>query len=363
MGELYLIDYFDSLLDKYEKGELFEPLILNLLITNRCNLNCKHCFNWEANNNAQLKDLIYEEYVKIASSAGKIGMVMVAGGEPFLRDDLPEIVDLFVKTNEVQSFGFATNGFDMNRTVTSLERILNQNPQVSVGVAFSIDGPKEIHNFIRNNDKAFSNAMATWAEVKKLKEKHKNLTLGVSSVVNSYNQDHLDELYELLANEMEPDDIYVLLIRQSPRDTNSKKELDIGKYEGFAKRVRDFEMKKKCTDRFSALARASQLLTSELVARTVKTNKQQLRCMAGLCSLVIDNEGGVYACECRKPVAKLRENDYDFNKIFCSEEFKKERELIKSCFCTQETQGIVPSVPFSREHKDELEEIIDRLML
>lgn len=357
-----MFDFYSNLLSKYKEGELFDPPLVHLLVTNKCNLKCRHCFNWEANNNKSMKDLTFEEYQKITDTMGRIGVMMVCGGEPFLKDDLPEIVNLFVVKNKAQRFGFSTNGFNTEKTIRTMELMLQQNPETSMSLSFSIDGPKDIHNMIRGNDKVYSNAVYTWHKARELKEKYKNLVIEVSSVVNSYNQDYLDELYDLFENELHPDHISALLIRQNPSDNGLKNNLDINKYEQYVKKVESFVMSKTFPDRFSAMFKASQLLMYRLIIRTIKSNSPQIKCVAGQGSVLIDNEGGVFACECRRPVGYLRENNYDFKKIYYSQEFDKEREDIKKCFCTHETEGIGPSLPFASEYTNELNEIIEKLI-
>lgn len=71
------------------------PLSLDLEITARCNLDCRHCYiNLPANDCANRKrELSLVEVEGIASQAASMGViwVLLTGGEPLLREDFPEI--------------------------------------------------------------------------------------------------------------------------------------------------------------------------------------------------------------------------------------------------------------------------------
>jgi MoaA/NifB/PqqE/SkfB family radical SAM enzyme len=64
-------------------------------ITSKCNLSCKHCF---INTNLN-KDISFQECLKIIDMLKKnkmFGKVMITGGEPFIREDIFELL-LYIK--------------------------------------------------------------------------------------------------------------------------------------------------------------------------------------------------------------------------------------------------------------------------
>ena len=73
------------------------PYYIQYYINGQCNLMCKQCNIVETNSG--LKNATLEEIDMIASNIRKIGggIVLLTGGEPFLRKDLPEIVKIFKK--------------------------------------------------------------------------------------------------------------------------------------------------------------------------------------------------------------------------------------------------------------------------
>lgn len=87
------------------------PYYVQYYILSRCNLNCRQCNIVEANSDLREADLKTIE--KIAHNLKKVGVgiVLLTGGEPFLRKDLPEMVKIFVDHGlnpRLQTAGFRT---------------------------------------------------------------------------------------------------------------------------------------------------------------------------------------------------------------------------------------------------------------
>jgi radical SAM protein with 4Fe4S-binding SPASM domain len=67
------------------------PYRLDLALTYRCNNDCSHCYNVEGRN---LKELVTADWKRILDRAWDLGIphIIFTGGEPTLREDLPELV-------------------------------------------------------------------------------------------------------------------------------------------------------------------------------------------------------------------------------------------------------------------------------
>jgi organic radical activating enzyme len=68
--------------------------------------------------------------------------LILAGGEPFTRKDLPEIARAFYKNNKLESIYFMSNGQIQKRIFPDVTRILQECPDLNVTIALGIDGPK-----------------------------------------------------------------------------------------------------------------------------------------------------------------------------------------------------------------------------
>ena len=62
-------------------------------VTSVCNARCAHCFYPI---NAGKNELTLEEIEKLTRTLPPIRLLLIGGGEPFLRRDLPEIIRLYL---------------------------------------------------------------------------------------------------------------------------------------------------------------------------------------------------------------------------------------------------------------------------
>lgn len=73
------------------------PIYVQYAVTKRCNLRCRMCGAPQAR--AQERELSLPEIELLATRLARLGtgIVILTGGEPLLREDLPEIIATFVK--------------------------------------------------------------------------------------------------------------------------------------------------------------------------------------------------------------------------------------------------------------------------
>lgn len=79
------------------KAALFHdaPVYVQFFVTARCNLTCKQCNIIYAN--SDVRECTIDEIKRIADNFAEMGVaiVLLTGGEPFVRKDLPEIIQAF----------------------------------------------------------------------------------------------------------------------------------------------------------------------------------------------------------------------------------------------------------------------------
>ncbi|MGW8178924.1 MAG: radical SAM protein, partial [bacterium] len=134
------------------------PVNLIFFVTSQCNLLCTHCFYWEELNKKK-NELSLDEISRITKSLPNLLSVSLTGGEPFLRKDLPEIAELFERNSSVRNIQIPSNGFLVERTVLRAEEMLKRVRRARVCTGVSLDGPKDIHNKIRQNERSFERAI------------------------------------------------------------------------------------------------------------------------------------------------------------------------------------------------------------
>ena len=95
------------------KAALFQdaPVYVQFYVTARCNLTCEQCNIIYAN--SDVRECTIDEVKRIADNFAKMGVaiVLLTGGEPFARKDLPEIIHAFESRGvhvRMQTNGFAT---------------------------------------------------------------------------------------------------------------------------------------------------------------------------------------------------------------------------------------------------------------
>ena len=88
-----------------------QPVYVQFYITARCNLTCNQCNIIYANSDVEECNIYQIEKIAENFAKMKVAIVLLTGGEPFARKDLPEIIGAFEKRGihvRMQTNGFAT---------------------------------------------------------------------------------------------------------------------------------------------------------------------------------------------------------------------------------------------------------------
>ena len=102
-----------------------------LFVTGRCNAKCAMCFYAQEMDKKQ-PDLTFDEIKKISETAGQFNRLWISGGEPTLREDLPEILELFYKNNHIKDVNIPTNGLKPDRIVEWVKRFRQNCPDCNM---------------------------------------------------------------------------------------------------------------------------------------------------------------------------------------------------------------------------------------
>ena len=129
-------------------GRPISPVFLNILVTSVCDMRCTHCFFTEELDDRPRKKLQMkaDEIGRISETlGGNLGVLVLAGGEPFTRKDLPEIVRSFYENNKLDSVYLMSNGQIHPRIFPDVTRIMGFVDQIcsSREQAFGIAFPDE----------------------------------------------------------------------------------------------------------------------------------------------------------------------------------------------------------------------------
>src|SRR5688572_24020209 len=118
-----------------------------LFVTSRCNAFCKTCF-YHAELN-QPGDMTFAQIEKISHTMPAITDLWLSGGEPTLRRDCSEIIQMFVENNKVDRIIIPTNGLIKSRVFEIVDKALNSSTSLHLYLNIALDGYGETHDSIR----------------------------------------------------------------------------------------------------------------------------------------------------------------------------------------------------------------------
>ena len=330
------------------RGPTWRRRKLNTLIffvTSHCNATCDTCFYWQDLNRSG--DLEWDEIVKLSKTTPPITDLWFSGGEPTLRKDLPDIIDLFVQNNGVRHINLPTNGLKPARIVAIADRCLAVNPDLELHINIALDGLRDSHDAMRGVPGNFDKAIESARLLRSLKPRYgRRLEVHFNTVITRDNTDDLLPLAEWILSERLVDGHYFNLIRGGARDP-ALKRLDPEKLRRIYPEIAEIQTRyaERLIEGGNRLTRWIKRMA--YVATLTFHHRIQLEnlggskawpmpCTAGETSAVIDFDGRVRACEMRPPVGNLRETGMDFKVFWESQARSNETKSIAcdGCWCT-----------------------------
>jgi MoaA/NifB/PqqE/SkfB family radical SAM enzyme len=349
-----------ELLKRYWKlatKQPFAPVLLNILVTSVCDMRCTHCFFTEELDDRPRKKLQMKthEVQRISETlGGNLGVLILAGGEPFTRKDLPEIVRAFYENNKLESVYLMSNGQIQKRIIPDVTRILEECPNLNVAVALGIDGLKDQHEKIRQKPGSWDTAIDTARQLQQIKREYPRLDIQTCTCFMHTNQDTIFEWYDFLKYDLKPDKVNFNYIRPPSADP-VELDIDHARYGKLAAMIDDDSRHAAIKNNYGGDAgyfkAAIDIYMHGLISKSQEEQKAQMTCYAGTAGGVIYDEGTVSSCENLEPVGNLRDFDWDFQKLWLSPAMQARRQKAASgCFCTHESNSYYPSLPFNPTH-------------
>jgi radical SAM protein with 4Fe4S-binding SPASM domain len=170
-------------LNNFKVGPEFHlrsPLIVWFEVTRRCNLTCTHCYINAGH--PRENELTLDEIKGVLDDLKSIGTfsVVLAGGEPYLRPDFPEILEYAAKLDFIVAV--VTNGSYLT------PEILARVPRNNCRITLSVDGI-EAHNLIRGGLSTFTLMQQKLALMKEM-----DVPCSISTVISKANIHELETL-------------------------------------------------------------------------------------------------------------------------------------------------------------------------
>ncbi len=309
------------------------PMNLTFSVTFRCNSRCETCYVW-----AKIrKDFTVDEFDATLESLGDAPYWFTfSGGEPFLRHDIDDICIQAYERCRPGIINIPTNGYFTDRVPKKVENILEACPDTQLVVNLSLDGVGEKHNKIRRLPNNFDKAMKTYEALQSLE--YENLNVGIHSVISRFNVHDFPELVDFVT-ELAPDH-YITEIAEKRVELDTiglqiapEKEDYFRAVDYLLDRIENNGFRKGTISRFTQAFRKEYY---KLVKRWLVEGGQVVPCFAGWASAHVDPTGEVWTCCIRaEPIGYLRDVDYDFSKVWFSEDADRLRTSIfnEECDC------------------------------
>lgn len=339
-------------------GRQMSPVFLNILVTSVCDMRCTHCFFTDELDDRPRKKLQMkaDEIARISETlGGNLGVLVLAGGEPFTRKDLPEIVRAFYENNKLDSVYLMSNGQIHPRIFPDVARIMDECPKLNVSVALGIDGLKDAHEKIRRKEGSWDKAIHTARTLQEMKrEQYPQLDIQTCTCVMHSNEDTIFEWYDFLKYDLKPDKVNINYIRPPSADP-TELEFDHRRYQELSHMIledtKNAALKNNYGGDSGMFKAAVDIYMHDIIAKTKEESKAQLKCYAGSAGAVIYDNGALSSCENKPDVLNLRDFDWDFQKAWHSDAMKTRRkEVADGCYCTHESNCYYPSLPLNPGH-------------
>lgn len=319
-----------------------------LFVTGRCNAKCAMCF-YAGEMDKKEKDLTFDEIKKISETAGEFNRLWVSGGEPTLREDLPEILELFYKNNHIKDVNLPTNGLKPDRVVEWVARFRKNCPECNINLSISLDGFGKTHDLQRGVPGNFYKALETLRKVEERFGDDGKVLKNISTVITKYNIDQVEDFMLWIFARFHTSTHTIEAARGMTRDDGMKvlTEPILRKlqdkvspvYSAYAERmVKETSGLRKPITRFFYLG-FIRTLYNVRASNIDKPTPWGMDCTAGETTLVIDYDGRFRACELREPIGNVKDYDCNVARIMQSDAMKQEIAAIghgakANCWCT-----------------------------
>ena len=279
-----------------------------VIVTYRCNARCNMCGRHKAPSGAE-EEVTLETIRKLP----RMYFTNITGGEPFLREDLKEIVrELTQKSDRIV---ISTNGFFTERILD----LCREFPEV--GIRISIEGLEQTNNAIRGLEDGFNRGCTT---LKKLRETGMK-DVGFGMTVQDANAADLVPLYKLsdeLGMEFATASLHNSFYFVENKNLIHDRAMVAEQFEALINELLRSQSPKKW---FRAYFNHGLI-------RYIYGQKRLLRCGMGFDTFFIDPYGDVMPCNgTREKLVMGNLNEQSWEALWTSPEAEQVRTCVRSC--------------------------------
>ncbi|MDR2970056.1 MAG: radical SAM protein [Tannerellaceae bacterium] len=288
------------------------PTDMCIITTYRCPMRCKMCDIWnnptDKNKEIKAKDL---------EILPKVKFVNITGGEPFVREDLEDIVDvMFQKSPRVV---ISTSAWYEERIIA----LARKYPKI--GIRVSIEGLSERNDELRGRQGGFDKGLRTLLKLREMGVKD----IGFGITVSNNNSNDMIDLYRLakgLNMEFATAAFHNSYYFHKYDNVITNREEVIGNFE----KIIEMQMKENHPKSWFRAFFNSGLINY------IEGNRRMLPCEAGLVNFFVDPCGEVYPCNgleeayWKESMGNIMQTKH-FDDIWLGSRAEKVREMVRTC--------------------------------
>ena len=317
------------------------PKELHIELDYKCNSRCIMCDLWDTHKRTPLKKpLSLDEIKSVIDNSQRlqdIRVVVLSGGEPFLRNDIGEIAEYILKRYPGVSLGILTNGIDTEHIIEVSRQIIREYKPNNFWLGSSLDGVGDQHDVVRGIKGAYANLEKTAAACK-----YNNIPFTLTFTLTSRNYDQIllaskaakgmgTELYVQFAVVKEAREKQVFDL--SPEQLK-KAEKDIEQL--IKEKVQNIDISEYIADPLQEKFRMinAQLYYLSNITRYYKHPARYFnQCVAGKRFAMLSPYGDLYFCSKLKKGAVGNIRKTSFDSIWQGEEAEMTRQYIRDSLC------------------------------
>ncbi|MBU1912648.1 MAG: glycosyltransferase [Candidatus Omnitrophica bacterium] len=327
------------------------PMEITFFVTNRCNAACGYCFYYRELN-VPKRELSLPEIERMFSAFGPLLRVLMSGGEPFLREDLPDIVKAICAHSRPRHITIPTNGIMTDKIIAAVEEMFAYSGDTVINITLSLAELYDKRDRLTGVEGSFNDTLNTYYKLKKLKDRFPHLVVGVNITVTSSNAEHVEQIYDFARDELQADTLAFSLVRDSPMP-GEERLIDIEIYKRLVGKTKKEESRLRFPFWRLFVRRRGQVY--DYVIKSYTEQRYLLPCYAGKIRVVITPEGDVFPCETFMLTGRedyrlgnLRDCNYDIKQIFRNKKRNEVCTYIKEskCHCRHECD-LIANISFN----------------
>lgn len=285
-----------------------EKLHASVILTYRCNARCNMCEVWKHPTKAS-----EEIGLDVIEKLPEMFFTNITGGEPFIRQDLPQIVEELEK--KTRRIVISTNGYFTDRIIALCEK------HPHLGIRISLEGLQKTNDTIRGMPDGFDRGLRTLLKLREMGLKD----IGFAMTLQEMNSHDLLPLYHLakgLGYEFATAAVHNShYFCKTNNNIDNIKVVETQLHELINELLRSNKPK----DWFRAY------FNNGLI-NYIYGNKRFLPCDMGRNGFFVDPYGDVLACNGmaqKQPMGNLNTQSWD--EIWHSQQAEKVRQTVKCC--------------------------------